>query len=289
MLSLAITVLAAGPAAFGATLRTRASSQAFASSGDGHYKLSSVAAPVRGPGSPGSESTWKLSINDQASGHKQTITGFGASVTDATVAVFDALLTDKLSTLLNKLLTDVGANFKLMRHTIASSDMSAGPAYSYDDNGGKADSSLSSFNLGDRGTAMAQLLAKMKVLQPDLTILGSPWSPPGWMKLNRVVSGTTVNNNLDHAYVSQYAQYFVKYMQAYKSHGVTIDAITIQNEPLNSQPGMPTMYISAGESGKLIQQNIGPALRSAGFNTAIWAYDHSTGESSPQLSRTPAA
>ncbi len=174
MLSLALALLAA-PTAMGATLNARASPQAFASNSDGTYKLSSVAAPVRGSGSPGSSSTWKLSINDQASGHKQTINGFGAAVTDATVAAFNALPADKLSSLLKELMTDAGANFKLMRHTIASSDLSADPVYSYDDNGGAVDASLSSFNLGDRGTAMALLLARMKALQPALTVLGSPW------------------------------------------------------------------------------------------------------------------
>ncbi|KAK4236145.1 hypothetical protein C8A03DRAFT_17179 [Achaetomium macrosporum] len=275
MLSLALALLTV-PAALGATLNARASPQAYASNKDGTYKLTPVAAPVRGTGNPGGASTWKLSINDQSSGYKQTINGFGASVTDATVAVFNKLPADKLTSLLNQLMTDAGANFKLMRHTIASSDLSADPSYSYDDNGGKVDTSLSGFNLGDRGTAMAQLLARMKSLQPDLTVLGSVWSPPGWMKLNGVLQGTTVNNNLNHAYASQYAQYFVKYLQAYKSHGVTVDAITIQNEPLNSQAGMPTMYIYADESGRLIQENVGPALRNAGFNTAIWAYDHNT-------------
>ncbi len=274
MLSLALALLAA-PTVMGAALKAP---QAFASNSAGTYKLSSVAAPVRGSGSPGANSTWKLSVNDQASGHKQTIVGFGASVTDATVSVFNALPADKLSSLLNELMTDAGANFKLMRHTIASSDLSADPAYSYDDNGGAVDTSLSSFNLGGRGTAMARLLARMKALQPDLTVLGSAWSPPGWMKLNGVLLGTTVNNNLNHAYASQYAQYFVKYLKAYQALGITVDAITIQNEPLNSQAGMPTVYIFADESGDLIQQNVGPALRSAGLNTAIWAYDHNTGE-----------
>ena len=283
--SLALALLAA-PTAMGATLKARASPQAFASNSDGTYKLSSVAAPVRGSGSPGSGSTWKLSINDQASGHKQTINGFGASVTDATVAVFNALPAGTLSSLLNELMTGAGANFKLMRHTIASSDLSADPVYSYDDNGGAVDESLSSFNLGDRGTAMALLLARMKALQPAMTVLGSPWSPPGWMKLNGVIDGTTVNNNLNHAYANQYAQYFVKYLQAYQAHGITVDAITIQNEPLNSQAGMPTLYVYADESGNLIQQNVGPALRSAGLNTAIWAWDHNTGELLPLPSAT---
>lgn len=281
-MKLSITAAVVAPLALASTLKCRITSpQAYASSSDGSLKLSPYNAPVPGSGSPNGASTWKLSIDDTASGHKQTIDGFGAAVTDATVAVFNQLPSAKLTELLNQLMTPAGANFAMMRHTIASSDLSADPSYSYDDNGGRVDTSLSSFNLGDRGTAMARLLARMKQLQPSLTIIGSPWSPPGWMKLNGVLQGTTNNNNLNHAYASQFAQYFVKYIKAYAGLGAPIDTITIQNEPLNSKAGFPTMYVFSDESGNLIQQNIGPALRSAGLNTGVWAYDHNTGKSLP--------
>jgi len=77
--------------------------------------------------------------------------------------------------------------------------------------------------------------------------------------------------------VDQYAEYFVKYIQAYAAKGAPIDAITLQNEPLNSQSGMPTLYVFADESGKLIRDNVGPALKKAGLKTSVWAYDHNTG------------
>jgi glucosylceramidase len=90
---------------------------------------------------------------------------------------------------------------------------------------------------------------------------------------------------LDSQYYSQYAQYFVKYLQAYKNNGANIDAITLQNEPLNSQGnGHVTMYQSADEAAKVTQQYVGPALRNAGFNTRIWAYDHNTDQ--PDYPRT---
>ncbi|KAH8811003.1 putative beta-1,6-glucanase [Xylogone sp. PMI_703] len=261
----------------------QAGASAWASNG-GNLKLSSVPAPVRGAGSPGSESTWKLSIDDTASGHKQTITGFGAAVTDATVTSFNTLSSSSLSSLLSQLMTSAGAGFSLMRHTIGASDLSGDPAYTYDDNGGNADPNLGGFNLGDRGNAMAQMLAKMKSLQPNLKILGSPWSAPGWMKLNGVIDGTTNNNNLNDGYLtnngaqysSAFAQYFVKYIQAYSNQGAHIDAITLQNEPLNSQAGYPTMYMFDYEQANLINGYVGPALRNAGLNTEIWAYDHNT-------------
>jgi O-glycosyl hydrolase len=254
--------------------------QSFCSSSDGKYKLSSFDIPILGKGSPGSMSTWKLTVDDTSSGHKQKILGFGAAVTDSTVTVFNVLSQKSLSSLLRTLLTSDGANFSLFRHTIGSSDLSADPAYSYDDNNGSVDTKLSSFNLGDRGNAMVAMLKQMRGINSGLFILGSVWSPPGWMKLNRRLWGTTIKNNLDHTYVSQYAQYFVKYLQAFQNSGVKVDAITIQNEPLNSRNGMPTMYIYADEAGKLIQNHIGPALASAGLRTQIWAYDHNTDQPS---------
>jgi O-glycosyl hydrolase len=165
----------------------------------------------------------------------------------------------------------------LFRHTIGASDLSASE-YTYDDSS-SADTSLSNFGLTDTGSAMASLIAQFSSINSGITLLGSVWSPPGWMKLNGVVDGNTDNNNLNTDYADEYANYFVKYIQAFASAGVTVDAITIQNEPLNSQSGYPTMYVAADQSAQLIQNNVGPALKSAGLNTQIWAYDHNTGES----------
>ncbi|TGJ80076.1 hypothetical protein E0Z10_g8685 [Xylaria hypoxylon] len=121
-----------------------------------------LAAPVSGRGTGGS-STWDLSINDTASGRKQTIIGFGGSVTDATIT-----------------------HFSFLRHTIASSDLSCPPVYTYDDAGGNANPNLQNFNIGDRDTAMAKMLTAIRSVKSGVTILGSPWSASGWMKLNRV-------------------------------------------------------------------------------------------------------
>lgn len=265
--------------------RATSAATSYCSSEDSTYQLSPFDAPVAGAGDAAGASTWTLSVDDTSSGYKQKITGFGAAVTDATVSTFNSLSDDNLSTLLNTLLTTSGADFSLLRHTIAASDLSADPVYTYDDNNNQTDTSLAGFNLGDRGSAMAALLAKMRSLKSGLTILGSPWSAPGWMKLNGVIDGTTVNNNLNPDYRESLAGYFVKYLQAYAEAGAHVDAITIQNEPLNSQSGYPTMYVYADESGDIISQNVGPALEAAGLSTKVWAYDHNTGEySNVQLS-----
>lgn len=267
--------------------------EAYCSNSDGSYKLSSIAAPVEGAGSAGSEAKWDLTIDDTSSGYKQSVTGFGAALTDATVSSFNTLSNETLSELLNLLMTSEGAKFSLLRHSIGASDLSADPAYTYDDNGGDVDTSLENFNLGERGNAMAEMLAEMKKLQPDLTVLGTPWSAPGWMKLNGMISGNATDNNLNDGflieepgYASEFAQYFVQYIQAYEDLGASIDAITIQNEPLNSQAGYPTMYMYDSEAANLIQYYVGPALAEAGLDTAIWAYDHNTGMFSTRFTST---
>ena len=253
--------------------------KAYASTADGKYKISPYAAPVLGHGHPGNSQTWSLSIDDTRSGHKQKVTGFGAAVTETTVDVFDQLPAHQLAQLLEELMTPEGNNFGIMRHTIGSSDLSPEPAMSYDDNGGNAgvvDLSLSHFNIGYRGLAMARMLKSMRSLNQYMTILGSCWGVPGWMKIDGMLVGAG-NNTLNHKYSSQYGEYFAKYIRAFEAAGAHIDAITIQNEPLNNNSGMPSMVIEPVESGELIRDYVGPALRRAGLETEIWAYDHNTG------------
>lgn len=169
------------------TLTERQSgARAFATNQNLSLRLSEIAAPVSGPGNPNGLGTWELTINDTPSGQKQTVKGFGGTVTDATVTVINALPAAARSRLLRELLTTDGARFSLLRHTIGASDLSAPPAYTYDDGNGQADPNMNNFSLGDRGSAMARLLAEMKRINPSALILGSTWSAPGWMKLSRV-------------------------------------------------------------------------------------------------------
>ncbi|KAL9096350.1 MAG: hypothetical protein Q9165_001347 [Trypethelium subeluteriae] len=262
LLSLVLCIHAA--AAWPASLKARQSSaRAYASSSDLSLALSSYSAPTLNGGNQGSISkTWQLTVDDTNAGKKQAVTGFGAAITDSTVSVFNSLPGSQQSLLLQDLFTSNGVNFNLMRHTLASSDLSAN-AYTYDDANGQVDTGFNYFNLGGSGNAMTAFIAQAKAVQPEFTLLGTPWAPPGWMQLDGVLTGTTVNNNLNHDYVNSYAEYFVRYLQAFESGGAHVDAITIQNEPLNSQSGYPTMYIYADESAGLIQDNVGPALRNA--------------------------
>jgi glucan endo-1,6-beta-glucosidase len=196
-------LLAQGCLSLAASIETRQSgARAFVSTRNLELALSEVDAPISGKGDTGGRNTWDIGINDTPSGFKQTVKGFGGTVTDATVFAINQLPDDQRSQLLRELMTgdgDRAANFAYMRHTIGASDLSADPAYTYDDNGGQDDPDINGFGLGDRGEAMARLLAEMKQLNPDTTIHGSPWSAPAWMKPNRVsntLDGTGISERL---------------------------------------------------------------------------------------------
>jgi glucosylceramidase len=89
------------------------------------------------------------------------------------------------------------------------------------------------------------------------------------MKTNNASKG----GSLKPEYFDEYAKYFVKYIQEMKAEGITIDAITIQNEPLH--PGNnPSMYMTAADQAEFIKKSLGPAFALANIKTKIIIYDH---------------
>ena len=90
-----------------------------------------------------------------------------------------------------------------------------------------------------------------------------------WMKDN----GSSVGGSLQPQYYGVYAQYFVKYIQTMQAKGITVDAITIQNEPQHGGNN-PSMVMSAVQEADFIKNQLGPALQAAGINTKIIIWDH---------------
>jgi glucosylceramidase len=97
------------------------------------------------------------------------------------------------------------------------------------------------------------------------------------MKVNTTGNNGYTGGSLNTAagYYDAYARYFVKYLQAMQAQGITIDAITPQNEPLNPYNN-PSMVMQPDEQANFIKNNLGPQIRAAGFQTKIIAYDHNT-------------
>ena len=65
-----------------------------------------------------------------------------------------------------------------------------------------------------------------------------------------------------------YALYLVKYIQAMEKEGVAIDAITIQNEPLNSK-NTPSMQWQINQQMVFLRDHLYPAFTKAGLKTKV--------------------
>ncbi|MEC5146432.1 glycoside hydrolase family 30 beta sandwich domain-containing protein [Chitinophaga sp. 212800010-3] len=204
----------------------------------------------------------------------QEIDGFGYTLTGGSAQVINAMEANAKKQLLQELFgnnaNSIGVSY--LRISLGASDLNTA-VFSYDDMPpGQTDLALDSFSLKpdmDGGTGLIPLLKEILAMNPALKILASPWSPPAWMKDN----GATKGGKLLPKYYDAYAQYFVKYIQEMKAAGVTVDAITVQNEPLNPDNN-PSLKMIATEQRDFIKNNLGPAFEKNGLATKIIVYDH---------------
>lgn len=201
----------------------------------------------------------------------QTIEGFGFSLTGGSAQTILKLDKAKKEALLRELFSknDDGISLSYLRISIGASDLNE-KVFSYDDlPEGETDLKLEKFDLGPDLNDVVPLLKEILAINPQIKIMGSPWSPPVWMKDN----GSSKGGSLQPKYYQVYAEYFVKYIQAMKSHGIVIDAITPQNEPLH--PGNnPSLLMLAEQQADFIGNHLGPAFAKAKIKTKIVVYDH---------------
>lgn len=201
----------------------------------------------------------------------QTMDGFGFALTGGSAQLIMHMDPAKRAALLQELFTDNGNNIGVsyLRVSIGSSDMND-HVYSYDDlPKGETDLEMAKFSLApDRGDVIP-VLKQILAINPNIKILGSPWSAPLWMKTTGVAKGGVLKPE----YFAAYATYFVKYIQEMKAEGIPIDAVTVQNEPLNEN-NTPSMLMLAPEQDDFIKNDLGPAFSKAGIKTKIILYDH---------------
>lgn len=201
----------------------------------------------------------------------QTIDGFGYTLTGGSAQVINSLAPNEKQSLLRELFDSSGnsINVSYLRISIGASDLNEAP-FSYDDMAaGQTDEQLLNFSLAPDTANLIPLLREIIAINPNIKILASPWSAPVWMKDNN----SFVGGSLEQKYYAVYAEYFVKYINAMKARGITIDAITPQNEPLNPSNN-PSMYMTAMEQAAFIKNNLGPAFQAANLSTKIIIYDH---------------
>ena len=213
----------------------------------------------------------------------QPIEGFGAGTTDSAMYLLNevaqpAQLTQAMNNLFTRQGNGIGLSF--LRNPMAASDL-ARSVYSFDDNNGQADPTLAHFSIAHDLVDIIPLILQAKQLNPQIKIMANPWSPPGWMK----DSGSMIGGSLLSSMYTPFASYFVDYLQAYAAAGVTVDYISLQNEPLyvpTNYPGMCMPAVLSSSDCPTSQTNqatalfsyVAPALTAAGLKTKVLVYDH---------------
>jgi glucosylceramidase len=203
----------------------------------------------------------------------QMIEGFGASFTDSAAY----LLNQKVpSSQLNSIMTSLfdrtnGIGISFVRNPMGASDL-ARFVYSYHDSiPSQPDPPvLPDFSIAHDLVDIVPLVRLAKQINPQLKIMASPWSPPGWMK----TSGSMIGGSLRPSAYSAFADYFVQFIKAYAAEGIPIDYISLQNEPLFVPGDYPGMFMDPATQIIVLRDYILPALSANNIDTKLLVYDH---------------
>jgi glucosylceramidase len=199
----------------------------------------------------------------------QTILGIGGAITDASAETFA-----KMPAIVQKQLLTAyydksnGIGYTLARTNIHSCDFSSA-SYTYVSDG---DEELKTFNIDhDRKFRIPLIKQAIAAAGGKLTLFVSPWSPPAWMKDNNsMIQG----GKLLPQYRQSWANYFVKFINAYQKEGIPVWGLTLQNEPMAKQT-WESCYFSAEDERDYIKTYLGPTLAKQGMSDKkLIAWDH---------------
>jgi glucosylceramidase len=203
----------------------------------------------------------------------QQIEGFGASMTDSAAYLLNEVATASArSNAMFRLFTRIGSGIgvSFLRNPMGASDIARWD-YSYDDlPPGQTDTNLTSFSIAHDQADIIPLLQQALQLNPQLKLMANPWSPPGWMK----DSGSMIGGALLPAMYGPFANYFVKYIQAYQALGLPTHYVSLQNEPLYVPGNYPGMSMNAATQLTVLRDYVLPAFASNNITTKVLVYDH---------------
>lgn len=201
----------------------------------------------------------------------QTIDGFGAAITQASCYNLLKMTSEERIRILKEMFSpEEGAGSSLIRVCIGGSDFSMDEFTCCDSEG------IWNFAMHELdSTYLFPVLDEIYAINPDVKIIGSPWSCPRWMKMNLAGTGEYdrwTSGRLDPEHYGDYAVYFVKWIQAMEARGYKILAVTPQNEPLNHGNSM-SLYMPWEDQRDFIKV-LGPELEASGLKTKILVFDH---------------
>jgi glucosylceramidase len=203
----------------------------------------------------------------------QEIEGFGVAITGSSCYNLLHMSAENRAAVLKETFDTVsGAGYSFIRISLGCSDFSL-DEFTHCDIPGIENFAINELDKRDLFPVLKEILA----INPKVKILASPWTCPRWMKVNNLIDLEPYNSwtsgQLNPAYYQDYAIYFVRFIQAMENEGFHIDAITIQNEPLN-RGNSASLYMTWQEQAEFIKTALGPKFEEAGIDTKIWVFDH---------------
>ena len=199
----------------------------------------------------------------------QSFLGIGGALTDASAETFAKLSKEKQQEFLKAYYdAEIGIGYTLARTNIHSCDFSS-DSYTYVN---KGDVELKSFSVDhDKKFRIPFIKQVMAATGGSLTLYASPWSPPAWMKDN---GSMLQGGKLLQDYKQSWANYYVRFIQAYEKEGIPIWGLSVQNEPMAKQKWESCIF-TAQEERDFIKQFLGPTLKNAGMaDKKLVAWDH---------------
>jgi glucosylceramidase len=199
----------------------------------------------------------------------QTLLGIGGALTDAVAETYARLPAGRQKEILqNYFNAETGIGYSVARTNIQSCDFSS-ESYLYVTD---QDPQLRTFSVAhDEKFRIPLIKAAIREADGELVLLASPWSPPAWMKDN---NNMLHGGKLKPAYYQSWADYYVRFIDAYRQNGIPIWGISVQNEPMAVQTWESCNY-SATEERDFIKNYLGPTIRKSAYaDTRIIAWDH---------------
>uniref|UniRef100_A0A914E461 Glucosylceramidase n=1 Tax=Acrobeloides nanus TaxID=290746 RepID=A0A914E461_9BILA len=202
-----------------------------------------------------------ITIKIDDSTRYQTMLGFGGAFTEKVAFSF---LNVNLSSALQSTLLGAYFGEEGIGYTIGRVPMEGGDIDGYEDTDDNVpnDFDLNHFNLTD-----VDFLLKIPVIKgvqqlvgDKLKLFATPWSAPAWMKASGKFGGGDINSQLkgdmNGPYYRTWANYFIKYFEAYAEQGIHFWGMTVQNEPVSGiMVEWKGMFMNAEMHRKFVRPN----------------------------------
>ncbi len=194
----------------------------------------------------------------------QQIHGFGGAITESVGSVLASLSEEQSQKILQSCFSPEGLAYRFIRTSIDSCDFSLS-SYS----AGTEDGAFSLER--DERYIIPWILKAYEAAGQQFPVLLSPWSPPAYMKSN---GQRCHGGSLKASCRGPWAEYICRYITTYRSLGVQVTGMTIQNEPNADQEWESCLYTAVQEK-EFLRDWLYPALQKAHLDDMeVFLWDH---------------